>query len=161
MAELIRDLRADAVAGNLAQVRGEIDAACARAGRDPAGVEVLAAVKYVATEELGVLAQAGVTLVGENRAQALDEKVQAARDAGLEASPGTSSGTCRAARSDDPPHVRLIPPSRRTRCCANWARDRPDEVLVGSTSPERARAASPGRPGRVHRPLPGPREHAS
>ena len=82
MAELIRGLRAETVAGNLARVRADIDAACARAGRDPDGVEVLAAVKYVATEELGVLAQAGVTLVGENRAQALAEKVQAAQEAG-------------------------------------------------------------------------------
>jgi len=109
MAELIRGLRAETVAGNLAQVRGEIDAACARAGRDPAGVEVLAAVKYVATEELGVLAQAGVTLVGENRAQALDEKVQAARDAGLEGFTWDFIGHLQSRKVKTIlPHVRLI-----------------------------------------------------
>jgi pyridoxal phosphate enzyme (YggS family) len=55
-------------------VRAEVEAACARAGRDPAGVELLAAVKYVSTEEVGALAEAGITLVGENRAQQLEEK---------------------------------------------------------------------------------------
>jgi pyridoxal phosphate enzyme (YggS family) len=60
-----------------APVRAEIEAACARAGRDPADVELLAAVKYVDVSELGELAAAGVTLLGENRAQALEEKAKA------------------------------------------------------------------------------------
>ena len=84
MAELIRGLDAPRVAANLAAVRAEVDAACARVGRDPAGVEILAAVKYVAVEELGVLAEAGVTLLGENRAQALAEKAEVARTTGLD-----------------------------------------------------------------------------
>ena len=41
-------------------------------GRD--GVEILAAVKYVALEDLGALAEAGITVVGENRAQELQAK---------------------------------------------------------------------------------------
>ena len=73
MAELIRGLDADVVSANLERVRAEI----ADAGRDPADVEVLAAVKYVALEEIGVLADAGVRLVGENRAQDLEAKAQA------------------------------------------------------------------------------------
>ena len=77
MAELIHGLEAARVAANLAQVRAQIEAACGRAGRDPAGVDVLAAVKYVPVEELGVLADAGITLVGENRAQDLVAKAQA------------------------------------------------------------------------------------
>ncbi len=40
-------------------------------------VEILAATKYVASEDLPVLAEAGVRLVGENRAQDLQEKVAA------------------------------------------------------------------------------------
>jgi PLP dependent protein len=67
MAELIRGLDPDRVRARLAEVRAEIGER----------VEVLAAVKYVATEELGVLAEAGVRVVGENRAQALQEKVTA------------------------------------------------------------------------------------
>jgi len=84
VAELIRGLDAPRVAANLAAVRADVDAACARVGRDPAGVEILAAVKYVAVEELGVLAEAGVTLLGENRAQALAEKTEVARATGLD-----------------------------------------------------------------------------
>jgi len=71
--ELIRGLRAEEVRGNLERVRSEI----AAAGRDPAGVQILAAVKYVPLEELGVLAEAGIELVGENRAQDLEAKAQA------------------------------------------------------------------------------------
>lgn len=74
MAEVIHGLDAERVRANLAAVRGEIAAACARAGRDPAGVDVLAAVKYVPLDEVGVLADAGLTLVGENRAQDLVAK---------------------------------------------------------------------------------------
>ena len=40
-------------------------------------VEVLAAVKYVPLEELGTLAEAGITLAGENRAQDLEAKAAA------------------------------------------------------------------------------------
>ncbi len=73
MAELITGLRPERIAANLDRVREEI----ATAGRDPAEVEILAATKYVATEELPVLAQAGVSLVGENRAQDLVAKADA------------------------------------------------------------------------------------
>jgi pyridoxal phosphate enzyme (YggS family) len=60
-------------------VLAEIEAACERAGRDPAGVALLAAVKYVKAGDLGALADTGVTLLGENRAQDLQEKVAAWR----------------------------------------------------------------------------------
>jgi uncharacterized pyridoxal phosphate-containing UPF0001 family protein len=68
MAQLIRGLDARRVADNLARARAEI-------GRDD--VQILAAVKYVAAEEMGVLTEAGVTLVGENRAQELEIKAPA------------------------------------------------------------------------------------
>jgi pyridoxal phosphate enzyme (YggS family) len=73
VAELITGLDAARVRGNVERVREEI----ADAGRDLAEVEVLAAVKYVALEELGVLAAAGITTVGENRAQELEAKAAA------------------------------------------------------------------------------------
>lgn len=73
MVELIRGLDAERVRLNLERVRGEI----ADAGRDPREVQILAAVKYVPVEELGALAEAGVTLVGENRAQDLVAKADA------------------------------------------------------------------------------------
>jgi PLP dependent protein len=62
---------------NAARIRQEIDGAARRAGRDPAEVELLAAVKYVALEDVGALLEAGVTLLGENRAQELEAKAAA------------------------------------------------------------------------------------
>lgn len=73
MVDLVRGLRAERLRENLERVRGEIDAA----GRDPNEVEVVAAVKYVAVEELEALAQAGIELLGENRAQDLVAKADA------------------------------------------------------------------------------------
>ncbi|HEY5054317.1 MAG TPA: YggS family pyridoxal phosphate enzyme [Solirubrobacterales bacterium] len=64
MVDPIREVDPARVAANLEAVR-EI------AGD---GVEVLVATKYVPEEEMGALAEAGVTLVGENRQQALAVK---------------------------------------------------------------------------------------
>jgi pyridoxal phosphate enzyme (YggS family) len=77
VAELIAGLDAARVRANVERTRERIAAAAGRAGRDPAEVELLAAVKYVASEELGVLADAGLTLLGENRAQELAAKQDA------------------------------------------------------------------------------------
>jgi PLP dependent protein len=74
VANLIYDLDAARVAENAARVREEIAVAAALSGRDPADVALLAAVKYVPLEELSVLAEAGLTLLGENRAQDLAAK---------------------------------------------------------------------------------------
>jgi PLP dependent protein len=64
VAELIRDIEPEVVRRNLERVR-------AVAGDD---VEVLAATKYVPLEEMGALAEGGITLVGENRLQDLEAK---------------------------------------------------------------------------------------
>jgi pyridoxal phosphate enzyme (YggS family) len=77
--ELISNLRADTVRANLAKVREEIATAAAVAGRDPGEVEVLAATKYVSVANLPTLAEAGIGLVGENRAQDLVAKIAASR----------------------------------------------------------------------------------
>jgi PLP dependent protein len=79
VAQLISDLRADVVRANLVEVSAEIATAATVAGRDSAEVEVLAATKYVSAEDLPVLAEAGIRLVGENRAQDLAAKVAASR----------------------------------------------------------------------------------
>jgi len=65
VAELIRGLDPERVRENLAEVRAELESDA---------IEVVAAVKYVALEELAVLVEAGVTHVGENRAQELAAK---------------------------------------------------------------------------------------
>jgi PLP dependent protein len=66
VARLITGLDAARVRENAERIRSEIGDA-----------ELLAAVKYVPLEELGVLAEAGVTLLGENRAQDLAAKAEA------------------------------------------------------------------------------------
>ena len=81
MADLIDGLTADRVRANLAECRERIAAAAARAGREPADVEIVAAGKYVALEQLGALAEAGIAVVGENRAQDLQAKVERYGDA--------------------------------------------------------------------------------
>jgi pyridoxal phosphate enzyme (YggS family) len=68
--DLIAGLRAEVVRQNLERIRAEI----ADAGRDPAEVEILAAIKYLPAAELAALADGGVTVVGENRAQELIAK---------------------------------------------------------------------------------------
>ena len=64
MPGLIHGIEPETVRANLERVRAE-------AGD---GVEVLVACKYVPLEEMGALAAAGVTLVGENRQQDLAAK---------------------------------------------------------------------------------------
>jgi pyridoxal phosphate enzyme (YggS family) len=59
------------------RAREAIAAAAQRAGRSPDDVQLLAAVKYVPLEQLGLLVDAGLTLMGENRAQELVAKAEA------------------------------------------------------------------------------------
>jgi len=73
MVDLIHGLDPDRIRANLERVHEAI----AGAGRDPGEVEILAAVKYVPVEELGALAEAGLELLGENRAQDLVAKADA------------------------------------------------------------------------------------
>lgn len=67
MPELFTGLEPARVRSNLESVRARI----AEAGRDPSEVEVCAAIKYVPADELPALAEGGIELVGENRAQDL------------------------------------------------------------------------------------------
>ena len=86
MAQLIAGLDAERIRANLARIVEEIAAAAERGlemrgggppDRPDDPVEVLAATKYVALEDMRVLATAGIRLVGENRAQDLQAKVAA------------------------------------------------------------------------------------
>ena len=64
MVEPVTDIDAERVRANLERIREQT-------GPD---VEILAATKYVRTEDMGALAEAGVELVGENRLQDLEQK---------------------------------------------------------------------------------------
>lgn len=66
MVEPVTDIDPERIRTNLGEIR-EI------AGPD---VEILAATKYIRTDDMGALAEAGITLVGENRLQDLEEKQQ-------------------------------------------------------------------------------------
>jgi pyridoxal phosphate enzyme (YggS family) len=74
VAELIHGLDPGRVRDNLERVREEVAAAAARAGRDPAEVEICAAVKYVPLDETAALVEAGIVLAGENRQQDLESR---------------------------------------------------------------------------------------
>jgi uncharacterized pyridoxal phosphate-containing UPF0001 family protein len=78
VARLISGLSSQRIRENVARVREQIDVAQRRAPRRavdvPARVELLAAIKYVAGDDLPLLAEAGIALVGENRAQELAAK---------------------------------------------------------------------------------------
>jgi PLP dependent protein len=65
------------IAAKLDDVRQRI----AGAGGDPAKVEICAAIKYIPVDELGALAEAGIELVGDNRAQDLVAKHERYGDA--------------------------------------------------------------------------------
>jgi pyridoxal phosphate enzyme (YggS family) len=83
MAELITGLDVDRVRQHVEEARARIAQAAQRAGRAPEEIELLAAVKYVPLDELGTLADAGLTLLGENRAQELVAKAAAYPQAGF------------------------------------------------------------------------------
>ncbi|MBI5636858.1 MAG: YggS family pyridoxal phosphate-dependent enzyme [Nitrospinae bacterium] len=65
------------IAANLAEIRRNVAAACARAGRRPDGVTLVAATKTVGTEAIRAALACGVTVLGENRVQEAREKFAA------------------------------------------------------------------------------------
>ncbi len=77
MARVTFAVDVERVRASLAQVRGEVAAAAVRSGRLAEDVALLAATKYVTVGDMPKLAEAGVRLVGENRAQDLDAKANA------------------------------------------------------------------------------------
>ena len=116
-------LRPERVRDNLARVHERL----AAAGRDPAGVEVCAAIKYVPAAELPVLAEAGIGLVGENRAQDLAAKQ--ADHAGLFTWDFIGALQSRKVR-DVAPAVRLIHSVASDSALARLAQHPAPEILV-------------------------------
>lgn len=66
----------------LNDVKGKIAAACARAGRDPQNVRIIAVTKYVSLATTGQVLQQGLTDIGENRWQDAAAKWEAFGDQG-------------------------------------------------------------------------------
>lgn len=69
------------IAANLAEIRRNVAAACARAGRRPDGVTLVAATKTVGVEAVRAALACGVTVLGENRVQEAREKFAAVGNA--------------------------------------------------------------------------------
>src|SRR2546421_542148 len=63
------------LAANLDTVRQRIAAACARAGRDPASVTLLAVTKTQPPEAVSEAARLGLTVFGENKVQEARAKI--------------------------------------------------------------------------------------
>ncbi len=74
---------ATSIAANLAAVRERIAAACEHAGRDPAAVTIVGVTKTHPPEVVEEALAAGLTDIGENRAQELLPKAEALAARGL------------------------------------------------------------------------------
>ena len=108
-----------------AHVRENLERVRERIGPD---VEICAAIKYVAVEELPVLAEAGIELVGENRAQELLAKSERAPGpvrVGLHRRAAEPQGQGRRSRGAPDPHA-----WRRTPRSSSWRSHPAREVLV-------------------------------
>jgi pyridoxal phosphate enzyme (YggS family) len=68
------------VADNLEQVRDRIATACAEAGRDPGDVRLTVVTKFFPAADVRLLADLGVTDVGENRHQEAEAKAHECAD---------------------------------------------------------------------------------
>ena len=75
--------RRDQLAANLDAVRRRIEAACQGSGRDPGEVSLIVVTKFFPVSDVRLLAELGVTDVGENRHQEAQAKCAEATDLGL------------------------------------------------------------------------------
>ena len=71
----------DQIRRNLASIRAAIDRACARSGRDPSTVLVVAAAKTQAVDPIRWAIEAGVTAIGENYVRELRDVHEAVPEA--------------------------------------------------------------------------------
>lgn len=75
--------RRDEIARNLATVRQRIAAACGSSGRSPEEVTLTVVTKFFPPSDVRLLAELGVTDVGENRHQEAEAKARECADLGL------------------------------------------------------------------------------
>lgn len=75
--------RRDEIAANLRAVRSRIEVACTQAGRTPADVSLVVVTKFFPASDVRLLAELGVTDVGENRHQEAEAKAAECADLDL------------------------------------------------------------------------------
>ncbi len=68
---------------NLAQIQTEIERACGRVGRDPASVKIIAVTKYVSVTRAKEALDAGISHIGENRADTSLQKWELLKGKGI------------------------------------------------------------------------------
>ena len=125
--------RAEEVAAHLATVRRRIAAAAEAAGRDPGEVSLVVVTKFFPASDVRILADLGVTDVGENRHQEAQAKAAELADLGLRWHfiGGLQSNKAAAVAA----YADVVESVDRTKLLAPLARgarerDRPLEVLV-------------------------------
>ena len=72
------------IAGAIRAVRERVEQACDRAGRPSGEVTIIAAAKTMPVTAVAAAVEAGIGHIGENRAQEATEKIDAARQLGIE-----------------------------------------------------------------------------
>jgi len=77
------EARREELERNLAGVRARIDRACTAAGREPGSVGLTVVTKFFPASDVRLLAELGVTDVGENRHQEAEAKAAECSDLGL------------------------------------------------------------------------------
>jgi hypothetical protein len=78
-----RDERREELRAGLEDVRARIATACGEAGRDPDEVSLVVVTKFFPASDVRLLAELGVTDVGENRHQEAQDKAAECADLGL------------------------------------------------------------------------------
>jgi pyridoxal phosphate enzyme (YggS family) len=69
------DERRAVLAANLSRVRERVEAACAQAGRSPERITLVAVTKFFPASDVDLLADLGVSAIGENRDQEASAKM--------------------------------------------------------------------------------------
>jgi pyridoxal phosphate enzyme (YggS family) len=143
--------RRDELAANLDAVRGRIRAACDAAGRDPDEVTLVVVTKFFPESDVRLLADLGVTAVGENRHQEASAKAAACADLALRwhfiGSIQSNKAVAIAGYSDvveSVDRVKLVGPldrgardrGRDVDCLIQVSLDPPDAVGRGGAEPE-------------------------
>lgn len=95
------------LAAALQALHGRVERACAAAGRDPSEVSLIAVTKTYPAADVVLLAELGVTDVGENRDQEAAAKAAAVHEAGVaRLGHAAGAGLCDAVAADDRPALR-------------------------------------------------------
>lgn len=133
------------LAANIAAVRQRMAAACARAGRDPAAVRLVAVTKSVGTEALRAVLDAGVHDLGENRVQQLAGRAAelARAVAGSSASGSTDAPTRPSSAAAAPTAASTGAPSGAAGSAERGAGPRPCWHFIGHLQRNKIRALLP------------------